>query len=228
MRQIIGFLSLFFLIVNGISVGVSGQITTTTVHSYEPAEGYLFQAYASGTTTWSEDETSKIFVNITMNNVPTPLSKIEIQLLGFIQMGDVSGQEVIINTATNTTSFSLSETNRTLIVNQTMDPPDEVDRFFLNISMFVRTTGMEDQVEVSIYSFRFPDSGTILVSRNQLNQLVQLYGFPPNSFFVTWIPYYIGFLFLMSFPAIIVGSDKLVRWFRAEKTQTTTTEELAD
>ncbi|MCH8905771.1 MAG: hypothetical protein IH840_01675 [Candidatus Heimdallarchaeota archaeon] len=225
MRRRGSFFALLFLIVNGISLGISGQSTTTIVHSYEPAEGYLFQAYAIGTTTWNEDETSQIFVNITMNNVPSSLSKIDIQLVGFTQMGDVSGQEVAINTVVDTPSFSLSETNRTLLINQTLNPPDEVDRFFLNISILLRTTGTVDQVEVSTYSFRFPDTGTILVSRDRLGQLVQLYGFPPNSFFVAWFPYYFGFLFLMSFPAIIVASDKLLSWLREERKKTVTDEE---
>ncbi|MHA2249517.1 MAG: hypothetical protein ACXAD7_04095 [Candidatus Kariarchaeaceae archaeon] len=205
---------------------VIAQSTGTPVE-FTPAEGYTYTGVASSTLVWPEGKLQYFTLNLTLGEAPTNTSRIEIPLIAINFIGEINNIEAIVGTESLTPDIKLSNSNRSVLINQSLLPPEIVDFFYFNITLLSRTAGGNlTQPQPLPYNMRFPDSGTILVDRDKLVPLINLYGFPPRSFFAKWLPIYGGLLFLLLTPSIFVGISKLVEYRISYNSKEETEEEV--
>lgn len=175
-----------------------------------PAIGYEYTTVVSGHLTWPEGKIQYISLNFTLNQIPDNLSKIEIQLITFEFIGKINdADQVIDRPRTQNPEISLTNANSSTYVNQSLEAPSTADNFYLNITLFSRTVGNITQGVLIPYAVRFPEEGTILVDRDKLVPLINLYGFPPDTFFTKWLPVYGSLLFILLVPSLVVGISKI-------------------
>lgn len=161
------------------------------------------EIYTSSTLVWQEGKNELVTLNMTMTNYPTNVSTIEIQFVQIFSVEDTANA-VPQAQVSNTTKISLSVTNSSYELDQ-MVPPPTVDRFYLNITFSAAPIGGNASQTYKLYSYRFPATDTIIIERDNLVPVINLYGFPPGSFFSNWLPIYGFMLFIMSVPAVIYG-----------------------
>ena len=207
MKKII--LTFIFIVLLGTTniTNVRSQVIGDIV-SIIPDEGFKFEGEARGKLVWSEGKRQVVELNLTKSLLPNNISRIYIDVITFDIIGNIEGIEAQIDTVLNTPEFILSETNQTAYLNQTLLPPDLADQFFINITMLVGTSFNR---EARIHVIRFPDDGTILVDRDKLVPLVNLYGFPPSSFFSKFLPLYAIIVTVLLIPGFYYSISKLLR-----------------
>ncbi|MCE7737619.1 MAG: hypothetical protein GPJ54_22200 [Candidatus Heimdallarchaeota archaeon] len=188
---------------------VIGDIVTIT-----PDEGFELEGQASGKLVWPEGKRQVVELNLTKTLLPTNISRIYVDVITFDIIGNIEGIDAQVDTASTTPEFILSETNQTAYLNQTLFPPDLADQFFINITMLVGTSFNR---QVRLHVIRFPDEGTILVDRDKLVPLVNLYGFPPSSFFSKFLPLYAIIVTVLLIPGFYYSISKLLRSSRKAK-----------
>jgi hypothetical protein len=193
---------------------IHGQITGKKV-LISPAPDYNLSTVTAGRLVWPEGKPQFMTINLTIELLPDNLSKIEVPLIIFAYMSSTGGSDQIIDQEPVRPNIILSNSNKTVLVNATLLPPVAADRFYFNITLYVRSVGNVTQAEGNPFAVRFPDAdsgtNTILVDRDRVVPLINIYGFPPDSFFQKWLPIYGAALFLMVSPAIAVGITKLSR-----------------
>jgi hypothetical protein len=173
---------------------------------FTPDEGYEITAVARGNLLWPEGKQQIIDLNLTKTQLPTNISRIFIDVIAFEMIASIRGVDTTVDVSSITPEIILSETNQTAFVNETLFPPDLSDNFYLNISLSIRTSS---NILLRPHVVRFPDSGTILVDRDRLVPLINLYGFPPSSFFVKFLPIYGIIVIIMVIPGVIYSISRL-------------------
>ncbi len=208
-------LTFIFIILIGTTniTNVQSQVIGDIV-SITPDEGFEFKGEAKGKLVWPEGKRQVVELNLTKSLLPNNISRIYIDVITFDIIGNIEGIDAQVDTALNTPEFILSETNQTAYLNQTLFPPDLADQFFINITMLVGTSFNR---EARIHVIRFPDEGTILVDRDKLVPLVNLYGFPPSSFFSKFLPLYGIIVIVLLIPGFYYSISKLIRSSRKVK-----------
>lgn len=213
MKKII--LTFIFIVLLGTTniANVGSQVIGDIV-SITPDEGFEFKGEARGKLVWPEGKRQVVEINLTKSLLPTNISRIYIDVITFELIGSIEGVNAQVGFASTIPEFILSETNQTAYLNQTLFPPDLADQFFINITMLVGTSfNRENRVHV----IRFPDEGTILVDRDKLVPLVNLYGFPPSSFFSKFLPLYAIIVTVLLIPGFYYSISKLLRSSRKVK-----------
>ncbi|MFV2015655.1 MAG: hypothetical protein ACC656_09525 [Candidatus Heimdallarchaeota archaeon] len=178
---------------------VQSQVTGNVV-SIRPDDGFEFEGVASARLVWPEGKRQTVELNLTNTLLPTNISRIFI--------ARIEGIETKVAISSTTPGIILSDSNQTAYLNQTMFPPDLADQFYLNISLLVGTSFDRDPRD---HVIRFPDKGTILVDRDKLVPLVNLYGFPPSSFFSKFLPIYAMIITVLLIPGFYYSFSKLRR-----------------
>ncbi|MCG3217821.1 MAG: hypothetical protein KAR35_02390 [Candidatus Heimdallarchaeota archaeon] len=90
--------------------------------------------------------------------------------------------------------------------------PDGADDFLIEIT--VRMTNSSRLIDLGseffqTYTILFPENGVITVDRDQVFPLIDLYGFPERSAFLSWFLVYFLVLTFMSSPALVLGGKRL-------------------
>ena len=176
------------------------------VHSFSLAPGYEMKSVAEAPLIWPSDSNQTIRVNITLSKVPDDISGIVIDLLTFSIF--ITDKPEDVGTQTDyqyqVPQEEINVVDKELSYNQSILTPVRGNSFYINVTIFAKTTGNRTQGESSTYSYRFPVDDTIIVSRvNDRVPLINLYGFPPRSFFLKWIPIYLTILVISLSPAYI-------------------------
>jgi hypothetical protein len=205
MRRTIFAITLILISLSGGIFSAEGQVTGDIV-AITPDEGYEMTGFAKGKLLWPEGKRQTIELNLTKTLLPNNISRIFIDAIAFEMIAPISGVDTTIDAVTITPSIILSETNQTTYINETLFPPDLADNFYLNISLSIRTSS---NILLRAHVIRFPDAGTILVDRDRLVPLVNLYGFPPSSFFVKFLPIYGLIILVMVIPGVIYSATAL-------------------
>jgi hypothetical protein len=218
-------LTITFIILLGTSniSNVQSQASGDPV-AITPDSGYEFEGVAKSRLVWPEGKRQSVELNLTLTQVPTNISRIYVDVVTIDIIGNIEGIEAQVDTATDAPELVLSQTNKTAFVNQTIFPPDLTDEFFINITMLVGTSFNRDPRRFVI---RFPDEGTILVDRDKLVPLVNLYGFPPSSFFSKFLPIYAAMILVLLIPGFYYSINKLMRSNRVS-TKPDTQEEVME
>lgn len=172
---------------------------------------YKFDARADIPLSWNEDSSSLVKLNLTLVEVPDENSGLRVLFILFNVFGDIGSGELvrlnesdfifvdkIYNQPGNTTSFE-----------KLIRSPNLVDNFKLNITIMAITTGNDTSQDINNpreYTISFPDE--LNVKRDRVQALVDLYGFPPNSFFAIWIPIVSVFSIIILLPTFYAGAVK--------------------
>jgi len=187
------------------------QITAVSAQTQsEPVDlpvsaDHTISAYAASKLLWDTAPYHQVVVNLTMSEYRVNTSEINVISISFATVGS-SGTE---DFKTNTTEMTMTTTNQTVEYVQQVATPKLSDRFYLNITITASPSGGGVSTDPVRVSFRFPKSDTIVVQRDELVPLVNLYGFPQSSFFVLWGPIYLIFIFFLLTPTIVFGFSKL-------------------
>ena len=101
-----------------------------------------------------------------------------------------------------------------------LSTPDEADDFLIEITIWM--TNSSNLLELGpeyfqSYSIIFPQNGAIIVDREQLFPLIDLYGFPERSAFLSWFLIYLIVLTFMSSPAMVLGGKRLYLFNKRRK-----------
>ena len=198
----INILSLLLIILIFSSFSTSG-LTTGAVKVFQPHIDYEFTGQASGQVTWADKSIQYVNLNITATKTPNNISRIYIDVVRMDLVGLVNGVETPTYGYQNATQAILSTTNNTLIVNASITTPTIFDRFYVKITITARSDG---NITRDDYTMRFPDSTGIVVQKNNVVPLIDLYGFPPNVFFNRFLPIYVILLFIVAIPGITFAS----------------------
>lgn len=207
MKNKITGLSILLFIVMSSSFNVDAQITGNPI-IFSPDDGYEFSSFAKSNLIWPEGKKQIVELNITLKLIPENISIIYIVVIAYIFIEIVGGTHVQRDIVQDVPGLTLSISNTTLLINQTLFPPDRVDNFYLNITMLVGTSRDRTARDQTI---RFPDTGTIFVDRDKLVPLVNLYGFPPSSFFAKFLPMYGLILGIMVVPGVYYSITSLMQ-----------------
>jgi len=222
-HRIEGFCILFFVILNS-AFNVDSQVTGDPI-IITPDSGYEFSSFAKSKLIWPEGKEQIVELNITLRIIPENISKIYIDVIAFVFIEIVGSTHVAREIVQEVPNIVLSNANTTLLINQSLFPPDRIDNFYLNITML---TGTSFQRTVRGQTFRFPDSGTIFVDRDKLVPLVNLYGFPPSSFFAKFLPLYGLILAIMIIPGVYYSITSLIQKSDRRTKKSTKGDDLTD
>ena len=201
--------SLILLVIIYTSIySVQGQnLYLGITHDFNMGPNYDFSTFAQAPLIWDENSNQTLFLNITINSLPDNISSIEINAITYVIYGtDTDEDGVYLAFSSDTPQQSLNTIGEEIQLEQTFIPTALADTFFINITILARTKGNVTEGENNPYSFRFPQQDTIFIDReNNLVPLINLYGFPPSSFFAKWIPIYLSAIFIMAIPSLIAG-----------------------
>lgn len=178
-------------------------------HDFNMGPNYDFSAFAQAPLIWNENSNQTLYLNLTINTLPDNISSIEVNAITFVIFStdnDEDGVQIQGGFSSQTPQQSFNTIGEEVQLQQTFLPTALADTFFINITILARTRGNTTEGENNPYSFRFPQQTTILIDReNNLVPLINLYGFPPSSFFEKWMPIYLSVIFIMAIPSMIVG-----------------------
>ncbi len=206
-----GIFIILFIIFNG-SYNVESQATGNP-KTIIADDGFEYSAFAKSKLNWPEGAQQVLELNVTLKLIPENISKIYIYVVSYIFVEIFNGIPRQIEFDSDTPEIILSNSNKTVLLNKTLYPPDRVDHFYLNITM---STGTSLNTIARDRSIRFPDTGTIFVDRDKLVPLVNLYGFPPSSFFSKFLPMYGLILAIMVVPGVYYSVNNIRQ--RGERT----------
>ncbi len=197
--------SIFIIILLLLPMGTAETQFIGITHTFTLAPKYELSSFTRASLIWDENSNQTISVNITITSLPDEISSIIIDAITYsIFAVDNNPKGTQINYESTTPQDTFSKVGDQMQYNHTMRAPTVSDNFFLNITLYARTSGNVTQGESKSYSYRFPENQTILVNRqNNLVPLINLYGFPPRSFFVKWLPFYLVAIVLIAFPGVI-------------------------
>lgn len=181
-------------------------------HNFTLAPDYEMTAFAIAPLTWSASSNETVKVNVTLIKLPNEISSIEIQIITIrkfiVQNNEDTGTQEDFSSIVP--QREIDTVGDELQFEKSVNTPILGDLFYLNITIYAITKGNTTQVDAKSYSFRFPEGNTILVNReDNLVPLINLYGFPPASFFQNWIPLYIVIIIFVLSPAYISGFYKV-------------------
>ncbi|MCY3411684.1 MAG: hypothetical protein INQ03_08645 [Candidatus Heimdallarchaeota archaeon] len=181
-------------------------------HSFTLAPDYSISSFTQAPLTWAEDSNVTVAVNVTLTDLPDQISSVQVDYVEIITYL-LDNEE---DSGIPERSFPIVPKEKfTEIDQETMfligvEAPILKDLFYLNITLYVRTLGNITQTQVERYSYRFPEDNTILVSReNDLVPLINLYGFPPRSFFENWLPIYLVVIVIILIPGYLAGISRI-------------------
>lgn len=177
-----------------------------TMHTFTMAPGYEMKSYAEAPLIWPSNSIQTIRINVTLSQIPDDISGIVIDALTFSVFTADNDEDVgtQVNYQTQVPQEEINVLDQELSFIESISTPVRGDKFYINITLFARTTGNRTQGESSTYSYRFPVGETIIVSRiDDKVPLINLYGFPPESFFAKWMPIYLIILFITLSPAYV-------------------------
>lgn len=196
----------------------SAQVRPGSVE-FDVGDLHSMIAFAEAPLSWDENDVELVNVTISLEDFPTNDSSIQIRLIQFFTVEDTPGA-FPESQSVNTTEFEVTPQNRTIFVSQFLEPPASADRFYINITITAYPVGGGAVQDRENYSFRFPEDDTIFVSRDNLVPVVNLYGFPPGSYFRSWMPVYLTVLVLFSTPVLVTGYYRLSEVVRNRRQET--------
>ena len=203
--------SLILLVLIFTSIySVQGQnLYLGITHDFNMGPNYDFSVFAQAPLIWNENSNQTLYLNFTINTLPDNISSIEVNAITFVIYNtdnDEDGVQIQGGFSSQTPQQSFSTIGEEIQLQQTFLPTALADTFFINVTILARSKGNITEGENSPYSFRFPQQETIFIDReNNLVPLINLYGFPPSSFFEKWIPIYLSAIFIMAIPSMITG-----------------------
>ena len=176
---------------------------------FEIDDGFKIKAVGSAPGEW--DEKNKFNVSIVIELLESPKnvteSSITIQLVSYSMESQGLG---IFRTNVDNVGETLAVIGDKVFSSYAFDAPKETDSFHFNITIVL--IWEKDQVtsESETYSFLIPQEGSIIVSREQIAPLIELYGFPDKAAFFSWMRIYLAWMSIMVLPLITIGVLLLV------------------
>ncbi len=172
-------LVLFFGTIN-LSKGVAAPTTQTYIKDFE--DGFQLEIQVTGELQWPEQESQAINVTVVAHEMPLDVAaRIFITLIS-IQI--IQGNQAIDLKAA-TINKALDAINQSITETITLNPPP-IDSFHLNITVIGTTEIGGNQSPQKQVVVQFPKEGSIIVLREELKPLIQLYGFPDRTSFWLW------------------------------------------
>ena len=159
---------------------VKGMTTVSDVKTID--EQFKVKVTIKAETRWPDGKDQPINISITSVEMPTNTSSRIV--ISFINVQVMQGT-TIIDYKAQTKKYSLNTINDTISTVITLSPP-VVDSFHLNITIIGNTEIAGTQSPQYKIDVRFPKEGSIIVLREELKPLVQLYGFPDANSFWLW------------------------------------------
>ncbi|MHA2504589.1 MAG: hypothetical protein ACXAE3_17175 [Candidatus Kariarchaeaceae archaeon] len=199
--RIILALAIIFLLPTSVIAQTQGDPV-----SFNLSDDHTLDAFVTSSLVWEEGVDQLVKINFTMSDFKENNSEIHIQILQIFAIESGGGGELL---GQNATEKVMTVANSSVEYSDSLQSPRAADRFYLNITFFAFPTGGGADETPDRYSFRFPEDSTIIVQRDNLVPVVNLYGFPPQSYFRFWLPIYGGFLVALLSPGIIFGFSKL-------------------
>jgi len=192
-------LPLILLLILILPTSAQSQSDTIT---FQLSDDHEMEAVLSSNLVWEDGSTQTLVLNLTMSDFRVNNSEIIVQVIQIIAFEEGGQGELLVQ---NTTEQKMKVNSRTVSYNELVNPPLGTDRFYLNVSIFAYPSGGGADEITEQYSFRFPEVDTIIVQRDNLVPLVDLYGLPPPSYFQFWLPIYAVFIFSLLLPSIVYG-----------------------
>ncbi len=201
----------FFIILLLNNTGAQTQFEGNT-HIFNLGVEYEMSSFTKAPLKWTAESNETVYINVTLTQLPDIISSIEVQYITIKkyvvtnndEIGTQEGFKAIV------TEQEFNQVGQEFSFKESIDTPILGDLFYLNITIFAFTKGNISQSESVPYSYRFPVDNTIIVDReNDLVPLINLYGFPPRSFFENWFPIYLAIIVLILTPAYIAGIYKI-------------------
>lgn len=191
---------------------------------------YSMKVQATGDLIWNDGTNSTVKLAFQASNLPNDnVSSIEISLLSFTYVMVTNNNDkkgTAVDFSSTVYERSLTNVSESINLNKTLTTPTIPDLFFLNITIYARTVGNFTQGQALTYVLRFPQNTAILVNRQQVvAPLINLYGFPPSSFFQKWIPIYLIMSAILLIPAFIYYGDKVITKIKSRSSSPNTTTE---
>ncbi len=199
---------LFFGAMN-ISLGAAAPATQTYIEDFD--DGFQLKIQVTGELQWPEQEPQPINVTIIAHEMPLDVAaRIFITLIS-IQV--IQGDQAI-DLKASTINKALDAINQSITETITLNPPP-VDSFHLNVTVIGSTELGGNQSPQKQVVVQFPKEGSIIVLREELKPLIQLYGFPDRTSFWLWFRIFLvplGIIALQfGFVATYVGLNKMRR-----------------
>lgn len=172
------------------SISITAFVTPDKTFIADDNNLYEFTAKIDAPLSWLEDERYVVEVNITLTKSPDNGSGLRVIYIIFTLSGDVGGSETPLN---ESDFLSVNEEIRVKNEEQSyqkaLRTPSLVDNFNLNVTIGAVVTGndtSQDPANPRKYTYLFTED--LSVDRQRAQGLVDLYGFPPGSFFFGWLP----------------------------------------
>ncbi len=206
-------LILEILIITTISLsnGVAAPTTQTYVEDFE--EGFKLEIQVTGELQWPEQESQNINVTVIAHEMPLDVAaRIFITLIS-IQV--IQGNQPIDLKAT-TVNKALDAINQSITETITLDPPP-IDSFHLNVTIIGSTEIGGNQSPQKQVVVQFPKEGSIIVLREELKPLIQLYGFPDRTSFWLWFRIFLVPLGIVTLQFGFVGAYLVINKTRRKQ-----------
>ncbi|MDH5403834.1 MAG: hypothetical protein OEZ01_11825 [Candidatus Heimdallarchaeota archaeon] len=208
---IIEILLIFLLSIN---VGAQGLVQD---YNLTITEDHDLKVKITSQDLWDESGTGEIRISFNLTRYPTNTSIYRIHLLVVALIDDAATSIAPITQRSNSSQDGIDvESDSILLFTELFETPN-VDRFYFNITFYGRAIGGNNsETETNLHSIRYPQDGPIIVVRDNIIPRINLYGFPPFSFFQRWLPFYGIFILMICSPGIIYGVNKYMHSKRSK------------
>jgi hypothetical protein len=226
-----------FLLLVLIQSPLQTKALTTPVKEFYADDNdlYKFNFNLDAPLQWTEGSVYAVKVNFTVLELPDEVSGIRIIFIEFLHIGAIGGSSQLLDSSELLpVDQQYRNVDEVHTFEKVMRTPSIVDNFNLNVSIAAVTTGndtSQDPNNPRKYTYQFPE--LIQVNRVGARGLVDLYGFPPGSFFFKWLPIVGSFSLAILTPTFIsLGyqtkdflSNRKIRKIKGEKEQNSSNEE---
>ncbi len=180
----------------------------TSSYFIELPDGTNVTVQASSSLSWNTQK-NNISVNIHLVEFSSSSSYVIFELINYKLL---LGGENLTNPHPLTNYPYINSTEPDYSHEVELNTPDNADDFFIEIT--IRMTNSSHLLDLGSeyfqsYSIIFPQNGAIVVDREQLFPLIDLYGFPERAAFMSWFLVYFLVLTFMSSPALVLGGKRL-------------------
>ncbi len=211
-KQASGILMLLSILLMSFMLSpVSAASTVSEIKTID--EVFKIQVNITAETSWPEGQDQPI--NITIKSVQMPENTTSRIVISFINVQIMQADQVIDYKA-QTKTYSLNSENETVSTVIELSPP-VVDSFHLNVTIIGNTEIGGTQSPQFKIDVSFPKEGSIIVLREELKPLIQLYGFPDATSFWMWFRIFLVPLTVIMIQFVFIGSYIGYKKYRSGK-----------
>lgn len=214
-RQLVTVLLIFSIAMN--AQNTTGLVGEKISFIADDNSLYKFSAQIDAPLLWQESGSQVVTVNISVDSTPDLASAILFEYITF-EILDLSN-----NVQPESEFLSVQEeisNNVTQSYQKFIRSPTLVDTFKLNVTIAAITRGndsSQDPNNPRQYNILFGEK--LSVQRSQAQALIDLYGFPPTSYFQKWMIIVLPLSGIILLPSFVAGLVKLKELYKHRKQQ---------